>query len=92
MLHQCRRVVFPSHSSLVERFFPTMVTKTMNMHVLLNLGFAILFLVVLNPQCPKGGVDTFALVMNYLNDTWTPRHVIIELFVLHETIGSAMVL
>jgi len=37
MLHQCPHVEFPSHSSLVEHFFPTMVTKTMNKHVLLNL-------------------------------------------------------
>jgi hypothetical protein len=37
MLHQCPRVVFPCHSSLMEHFFPTMVTKTMNKHVLLNL-------------------------------------------------------
>jgi hypothetical protein len=28
----------------------------------------------------KGGVDRFAFVMNYLNDTWIPRHAIIRLF------------
>jgi hypothetical protein len=37
MLHQCPRVVFPFHSSVVEQFFRTMVTNTMNRHVLQNL-------------------------------------------------------
>jgi hypothetical protein len=40
----------------------------------------------------EGGVDTFALVMNYLNDTWTPMHATIKLFEIHEIIGSAMAL
>lgn len=40
----------------------------------------------------KGGMDTFALVMNYLNDIWTPRHATIRLFEVHETTSSAMAL
>jgi hypothetical protein len=40
----------------------------------------------------KGGVDTFALVMSYLNNTWTPRHATIGLFDVHEITDSAMVL
>lgn len=37
---QCPHVVFPSHSSLVEQVLPTMVAKTMNLHVLPHLEFA----------------------------------------------------
>jgi len=40
----------------------------------------------------KSEVDTFALVMNYLNDIWTPKHATIGLFEVHETTGSAMTL
>jgi hypothetical protein len=40
----------------------------------------------------RGGVDTFALVINYLDETCTPRHVNMGLFKVHETINSAMVL
>ncbi len=29
-------------------------------------------------------MDTFALVINYLNDSWTPMHVTIGLFKVHE--------
>jgi len=38
----------------------------------------------------RGGVDTFVLVINYLDETWTPRHV--GLFKVHETSGNAMAL
>jgi hypothetical protein len=42
---------------------------------------------------PKGGIDTFALVIDYLDEAWTPRHVIINLFEVYETIsGSAIIL
>jgi hypothetical protein len=33
----------------------------------------------------KGGVDTFALEINYLNELWTPMHVTIGLFEVHDT-------
>jgi hypothetical protein len=37
-----------------------------------------------------GGVDTFALVINYLNESWMPQHVTIGLFEVYETIGLSM--
>jgi hypothetical protein len=40
----------------------------------------------------KGGIDTFVLIINYLNDAWTSRHAIIGLFDAHEISGSAMAL
>jgi hypothetical protein len=39
----------------------------------------------------KGGVDTFALVINYLNDYWIPQHVTIGLCEVHETTWLSMV-
>ncbi len=39
----------------------------------------------------KGGVDTIALVINFLSDSWSPMHVTIGLFEVHETIGFSMV-
>jgi hypothetical protein len=40
----------------------------------------------------RGGIDTFVLVTNYLNETWTLRQGIIGLFEVHETNGNAMTL
>jgi hypothetical protein len=38
----------------------------------------------------KGHMDTSTLVINYLNDYWTPMHVIIDLFKFHETTRLSM--
>jgi hypothetical protein len=40
----------------------------------------------------KGGEDTFAKVIIYLDESWIPQHVIIGLFKVQETSGNAMVL
>jgi hypothetical protein len=40
----------------------------------------------------RGGINTFALIINYLNEAWTSRHAIVGLFEVHETSGSAMAL
>jgi hypothetical protein len=39
----------------------------------------------------KGGMDTFSLVINYLNDFWTPMHVTIGLLKVHEIRWFSMV-
>jgi hypothetical protein len=54
VLHQLPCIVFPFHSSLVEKFLPRMVTKTMNLRMLLDLAFVIFF-VVLTFGCLKAG-------------------------------------
>jgi hypothetical protein len=40
----------------------------------------------------RGGVDTFALVINYLDERWTPRHVIVGLFEVSKTTSNTMTL
>ncbi len=37
-----------------------------------------------------GGVDTFALVTNFLNEVSVPMHVTMELFEVHETFEQSM--
>jgi hypothetical protein len=39
VLHQCPHVIFPFHPCLVEQVLHTVVTKTMNLHVLPHLEF-----------------------------------------------------
>ncbi len=38
----------------------------------------------------RGSVDTFALVINFLNETWVLMHVIMGLFEVHETFRQSM--
>ncbi len=35
-------------------------------------------------------MDTFAFVINYLNELWTPMHVIVGLFEMHDTTWISM--
>ncbi len=38
----------------------------------------------------RGSMDTFALIINYLNDSLTPMHATIGLFEVHETTWLSM--
>ncbi len=62
------RTMFPSHSFLVKQVFLTMVTKTMDSHVLPNLEFAIAISISFDLWMSEGGVNTFVLVINYLDE------------------------
>jgi len=62
---QCPHVIFASHSSLMEQVLPTMVAKTMNLHVLPHLEFATIVSCSFDLWMSKNEVDTFALVINY---------------------------
>ncbi len=68
-----------------------MVTKTMELHVLPHLELVII-VHSFNLWMFRGGIYTFALIINYLNEAWTSRHAIVGLFEVHETSGSVMAL
>jgi hypothetical protein len=68
-----------------------MVKKTMQLHVLLRLAKATTLSINFDLWMSIGGIDTFVLVINYINESWMPQHVTIGLFEVHETIGLSMV-
>jgi hypothetical protein len=39
-----------------------------------------------------GGVDTFAMVINFLNETWGPMHITMGLFEVNKTTKQSMVI
>ncbi len=55
-----------------------------------NLKIAATILNSFNLWMSHGGVDTFVLVINFLNETWVLMHVIVGLFEVHETCGQSM--
>jgi hypothetical protein len=85
------RVVFPSCGTFVKEMLLAMVTKTIRLHVLPGLVKATTLPASFDLWMSRGGVDTFALVINCLNEFWMPQHVTIGLFEVHETIGLSMV-
>jgi hypothetical protein len=67
-----------------------MVQKTMDLHVLPKLKTITIISTSFDLWMSKGGIGTFALVINYLDEVWTPMHVVIGVFEVHETIGNSM--
>jgi hypothetical protein len=37
-----------------------------------------------------GGHDTFAMVVDFINNLWEPTHVIVGIFEVHNIIGATM--
>lgn len=79
--------LFPSHSQLLEKVFHIMITMCMDMHVLPKLVSATIVFTSFDLWMSNGGVNTFALVINYLIKTWEPMHILIEFFEVSEIIG-----
>jgi len=86
MLHQCLHVLFFSQAFIVEKVLLAIVKKTIDHHVLLNLAFATIDFINFDLWMFRGNVDIFVLIIHFLNVTWVPMHVIIELFEVNETI------
>lgn len=71
----------------MKEMIPTMVPKITNLHMLPILAFTITMFTSFDLWMSKGGVNTFTLIINYLNEIWIPIHFTIGLFEVHETIG-----
>jgi hypothetical protein len=76
----------------VEEVLPTTVKNTMDHHVLSNLASTIVVFASFDLWMSCDGVDTFALVINFLNDNWVPMHVIVGLFEVNDTTKQSMVI
>lgn len=67
-----------------------MVQKLMNLHVFPHLKFGGHVSIGFDLWMSRGDVDTFVLVINHLNDSWTFMHVIIESFEVHDSTWVSM--
>ncbi len=67
-----------------------MVQKTMDLHVLPSLTIATTVFASFDLWMFKGGVDIFALLINYLDERWIPWDAIIGLFEVQETRGNTI--
>ncbi len=67
-----------------------MVQKTMDLHVLPKLKTITIVSTSFDFGMSKSDIDTFALLVNYLDEVWTHVHVTIGMFEVHETIGNSI--
>jgi len=72
MLCQCPRALFPFQSSIMEEVLLTMFKKTVDFHVLSNLTSTTVVSTSFDLWISHDNVDTFALVINFLNENWVP--------------------
>jgi hypothetical protein len=64
-----------------------MLAKVMKMHVLLAIAKCVITTSTFDLQMSKFGFDTFAFVINFIDDDWVPYHVIVGLFDTPDTFG-----
>ncbi len=70
---------------------PKMMQKTLDLHVFLNLSYATIVSYSFDLWMCRGVVDTFIVVIIFLNESWNLIHVIVGLFEVDETNGKSMV-
>jgi hypothetical protein len=73
--------------SIVEEMLHVMVKKTLDQHVLPNLALVVVVSINFDLWMFCMGVHTFVIVINFLNYTWVPMHIIMGLLEANETIG-----
>ncbi len=81
---------FPFQKAIYKDTLPRLVEKTNQLYVVPILVERSFVTTSFDLWMSKGAYNVFALVTNFLSNDWQPKHVIIGLFELIETIGQAL--
>ncbi len=87
----CHNIVFPSRKLLIHEMLLDLVKKTKELYVTSILSECLLA-TTFDLRMSMGAYDVFALVVNFINVDWTPKHAMIMLFGTIETIKQTLVL
>jgi hypothetical protein len=79
------KFVFPFHKKLVQEHIPRMLAKTMECFVLLKIVTYSYLNIIFDWWMSHVIFDTFALVVNFIDDYWVLHHVTISLFEVPNT-------
>ena len=90
MLRRDPKVVCPSRKQLVREHIPAMLTKTMERFVIPLITSCQTASITFDLWMSRTGWDTFALVVNFIDEGWVPRHVTVGLFEAQDTSGAAL--
>ena len=90
VMRQDPKVKFPTQKALVHEHIHALLAKTMERYVLPEIASCATASITFDLWMSRVGFDTFALVVNFIDDCWKPRHVIISLFEVHDTSGVAL--
>ncbi len=64
----------------MEEHIPSMLQKTMDTYVLPTLFSHFTTSATFDLWMGQSGFDTFALVVNFINDAWVLKHVVVGFF------------
>ena len=90
MMRRDPKVVCPSRKQLVREHIPAMLAKTMDRYVLPLISSCQTASITFDLWMFRTGWDTFALVVNFIDDCWVPRHVTVGLFEAQDTSGASL--
>jgi len=83
---------FSSKRVLVNDILPRMVEFTKDKYVSSSFESCHSCIVFFNLWMFKAGMDTFVMIVHFLNAQWEPCHIIVGLFEIADTTKSAMAL
>nr|XP_024402695.1 uncharacterized protein LOC112295398 isoform X2 [Physcomitrium patens] len=92
MNRQCGRLNFPDGRQLVDEVVPRMVSQTMEKHVLPALRGCVSATVTFDLWMVRRGVNTIALVVHFINESWETCRVTIGVFEAPESAGEELAL
>jgi hypothetical protein len=92
VLKQNPWLTFPFRQKLRHYILPRIAKRTKERFIFPTLHSCNTFTVSFNLWMSRGGVDTFVLIVHFLNDKWEPCHVTIGFFNIMNTSVNAMVL
>lgn len=84
-------VDFPSQRSLVRKHILLSLLKIMEEYVLPTLVTYVIVSVTFDLWMSKPNFDTFAVVVNFVNNNLVPQHITIDLFESLNTFGTTLV-
>ncbi len=83
--------MFPSKHQLVNEMFSSVVNKTMGKYVICFLALWITYIVSFDLWIFCARHDTFAMVVNFINDEWELVHITMGILEVQNIVGEAMV-
>lgn len=89
VMRQCGRVNFPAGRQLADEVIPRMVSQTMEKYILPVLTGCVTATASFDVWMSRRGVNTIALVIHFINESWVPCRVTIGVFEAPDTAAGA---
>jgi hypothetical protein len=85
-------LVFPSRQALLNNILPRLAKQTKERFILSTLKSCHSCTISFDIWISKAKMDTFVMIVHFLNDKWEPYHIIVDFFEIVDTLGNAMAL